>query len=43
MKTTHTQNFAAAALIGILALAALPASAQQKKPNILIIWEDDIA
>jgi arylsulfatase A-like enzyme len=30
------------ALASILALAALPVSAQQKKPNILILWGDDI-
>ena len=30
------------ALASLLALSALPASAQQKKPNILIIWGDDI-
>jgi arylsulfatase len=30
------------ALAIVLALAALPLSAQQKKPNILILWGDDI-
>lgn len=30
------------ALASFLVLAALPASAQQKKPNILVIWGDDI-
>ncbi len=30
------------ALTGYLALAALPASAQQKKPNIIVIMADDV-
>jgi arylsulfatase A-like enzyme len=30
------------ALVAVLALVAGPAAAQQKKPNILVIWGDDI-
>jgi arylsulfatase len=30
------------AFIAVLAVVAGPASAQQKKPNIVIIWGDDI-
>ncbi|MDX9911592.1 MAG: arylsulfatase [Phycisphaerales bacterium] len=30
------------ALVGLLAFVAMPAIAQQKKPNILVIWGDDI-
>ena len=29
-------------LLGVLAIAAVPAAAQARKPNILIIWGDDI-
>jgi arylsulfatase len=43
MKTTRTQNLLAAALIGAALFGAIaPAHAQDKKPNILIIWGDDI-
>ena len=43
MKTKHKQNLLAAALIGAaLFSVAVSVHAQDKKPNILILWGDDI-
>ena len=35
-------GFAATVVFALAALAAMPAAAQEKKPNILVIWGDDI-
>ena len=42
MKRTRTIWFSLLALFATVAMAAVPAYAQQKKPNILVIWGDDI-
>jgi arylsulfatase len=42
MKRTTRFCLISLALVVVLGLAAGPAAAQQKKPNILIIWGDDI-
>jgi hypothetical protein len=44
MTTFHHRLFLATAILGtgVLATAADVASAQQKRPNIVIIWGDDI-
>ncbi len=43
MKTKHKLNLIAAALIGALAfITATAAHAADKKPNILVIWGDDV-
>ncbi len=42
MKHTRRVCTLLFAVIAVLALAAGPAAAQQTKPNILIIWGDDI-
>jgi len=47
MKQTSVHRAARLGLVGLsaviaLACAVLPAQAQQKKPNILVIWGDDI-
>jgi hypothetical protein len=44
MKMKHTMKVCSIlfALNAVLALLAGPACAQQKKPNILVIWGDDI-
>ena len=48
-KTTLSNEFYAAAVaaisvlaVGLAAISAAPAFAQEKKPNILVIWGDDI-
>ena len=41
MKQKIRTTITALILLGF-ALTALPASAQQKKPNILVIWGDDL-
>ena len=42
MKRTTKVFFILSALVVVLGLVAGPAAAQQKKPNILVIWGDDI-
>jgi arylsulfatase len=42
MKTVRTAGVVTLVLLAILALAGGPAAAQQKPPNIVIIWGDDI-
>ena len=43
MKTTRNKNLFAAALVGAaLFNVAVSVQAQDKKPNILILWGDDI-
>ena len=42
MKYLKMFSWVGNALLGLLALAAGPAAAQQKQPNIVIIWGDDI-
>jgi arylsulfatase A-like enzyme len=42
MKHTTRLVFIVLALVVVLGLVAGPAAAQQKKPNILVIWGDDI-
>ena len=42
MKRTRTIRFSLLALFATVAMVAVPAYAQQKKPNILVIWGDDI-
>ena len=41
MKQKIRTTITALIVLGF-ALTALPASAQQKKPNILVIWGDDL-
>ncbi len=38
----HAWRSVAVALLGFAVVAALPAAAEEKKPNILVIWGDDI-
>ena len=42
MKTLRTAGILTLVLLAMLALAAGPVAAQQKQPNIVIIWGDDI-
>ena len=42
MKTRDYKNLRAAVLAGVLMFFAMPAMAQDKKPNILVIWGDDV-
>ena len=42
LKCLRKFSLFGSALLTALALVAGPAAAQQKKPNILIIWGDDI-
>ena len=42
MRLLKTASVAILMLLAMLALAAGPAGAQQKPPNIVIIWGDDI-
>ena len=41
MKVLRSVGRSKSLLMLILTLVALPASAQQKKPNVLVIWGDD--
>ncbi len=41
-KTTRRISLSLLALFAAVAMVAAPAYAQQKKPNILVIWGDDI-
>ena len=42
MFQSRSLRTAAMVVLGLAALAAVPAAAQEKKPNILVIWGDDI-
>jgi hypothetical protein len=42
MKNTRSLRFGMLALFAAVMVAGAPASAQQQKPNIIIIWGDDI-
>lgn len=42
MFQSRSLRTAAMVVFGLAALAAVPAAAQEKKPNILVIWGDDI-
>ena len=42
MKTRDYKNLRAAVLAGVLMFFAMPAMAQDKKPNIVVIFGDDI-
>ena len=42
MKWYRKLSLSLAAVAMLFSAAALPATAQQKKPNIVIIWGDDI-
>jgi Spy/CpxP family protein refolding chaperone len=40
--TKHVHRLMFGAMLLVFALAASPAAAQARKPNLLIIWGDDI-